>query len=458
MKDKNRILIIDDEHHLRNVLSIMLESAGYGVCQASSGEEGLEAAFQEDFDAVLCDVKMPGLDGLAVLARLQEKKPDLPVIMITAFASVESAVAAMKAGAANYVSKPFNEDQILVVIEKALEQGRIVDENKRLKKELWGRYDFSSIITVSPKMAKILEIVAKVAGTKSTVLIQGESGTGKELLAKAIHYNSPRKEKSFIAVNCGAIPGALIESELFGHVKGAFTGADKDKQGLIEASHGGTLFLDEVGELSPDMQVKLLRVIQEEEIRPVGSTKDKKVDLRLVAATNRDLESLTVEKNFREDLFYRLAVIRLTIPALRERPEDVPLLVNHFIREMAQKHERPRLKISDRALNHLSLLGWPGNVRQLQNVIEQALLLSDGPVIGREYLPPLSAAGEGGFGVDVPAGIIDLKPALARVTEEVERKAIGQALTALNGNRTKTAEALGISRRALLNKIKAYGL
>ena len=458
MSDKNRILIIDDERHLRNVLSIMLESAGYEAAQASSGEEGLEAVAGGDFDAVLCDVKMPGLDGLEVLARLQEDKPDLPVIMITAFASVESAVEAMKAGAANYVSKPFNEDQILIVIEKALEQGRIVDENRRLKKELWGRYDFSSIITVSPKMARILEMVAKVAETKSTILIQGESGTGKELLARAVHYNSPRRDKPFVAVNCGAVPDALIESELFGHVKGAFTGASRDKQGLIEASHGGTLFLDEVGELSPDMQVKLLRVIQEEEIRPVGSTKDKKVDLRLVAATNKDLEALTVENRFREDLFYRLAVIRLTVPALRERPEDVPLLVEHFVREMARKHDRPKPRVEEEALAHLSRLDWPGNVRQLQNVIEQALLLSDGPDIGREYLPPLGRAGAEGFGVEVPPGVIDLKAALAQVTEEVERKAIGQALAALEGNRTRTAEALGISRRALLNKIKAYGL
>ncbi len=458
MRGKERILIIDDELHLRNVLSIMLESAGYEVREASSGEEGLEAVSGEEFDAVLCDVRMPGLDGMGVLAELRKNRPALPVIMITAFASVESAVEAMKAGASNYISKPFNEDQILIVIEKALEQYRIAAENRRLKKELWDKYDFSSIITASPKMAKILEIVAKVAETKSTILIQGESGTGKELLAKAVHYNSPRRDEPFIAVNCGAIPQALIESELFGHVKGAFTGADKDKQGLIEASHGGTLFLDEVGDLSSDMQVKMLRVLQEEEVRPVGSTRIRKVNLRLLAATNKDLESLAGSDAFREDLFYRLAVIRLTIPPLRERPEDVPLLANHFIREMARKHNRPRRKITEQALNHLSLLDWPGNVRQLQNVMEQALLLSDGPVIDREYLPPLSGGGGRGFGVSVPRGVIDLKSALAQVTEEVERRVIAQALKALNQNRTKAAQALGVSRRTLLNKIKAYGL
>jgi two-component system, NtrC family, response regulator AtoC len=458
VRDQNRILIIDDEPHLRKVLSIMLESAGYGVAEASSGEEGLEIVSREEFQAVLCDVKMPGLDGMEVLASLQESRPDLPVIMITAFASVESAVEAMKAGAANYVSKPFNEDQILIVVEKALDQHRLVAENRRLKKELWSRYDFSAIITASPKMAKILEVVAKVAETKSTILIQGESGTGKELLAQAVHYNSPRKEKPFTAVNCGAIPETLIESELFGHVRGAFTGADRAKQGLIRASHQGTLFLDEVGDLSPDIQVKLLRVIQEEEVRPVGSTENRKVDLRLVAATNKDLESLTQEGGFREDLFYRLAVIRLTIPPLRERSEDIPLLANHIIREMAEKHGRPRLKIPETVLARLAALDWPGNVRQLQNIIEQALLLSDGPQIGEEYLPLPGGAGAKGLGVSVPEGVLDLKEALAQITKETEFKIIGQALAALDGNRTRTAEAIGISRRALLNKIKAYGL
>ena len=458
MTGPGRILIIDDEPHLLTILSIMLESAGYEAQRASSGEEGLAAALAGEFDAVLCDVRMPGLDGMGVLARLREERPQLPVIMITAFASVESAVAAMKAGAINYVSKPFNEDQILIVIEKALEQSRVLDENRRLRLELGQKYDFSSIITASSGMAKILQTVAKVVETKSTILIQGESGTGKELLAKAIHYNSPRQDKPFIAVNCGAVPGALIESELFGHLKGAFTGADRAKQGLVEAAHQGTLFLDEVGELSPDMQVKLLRVIQEEEVRPVGSTQSRKVDFRLVAATNKDLEALTAESGFREDLFYRLAVIRLTVPPLRQRIEDIPLLANHFMDEMAQKHGRPRLAIPEPIMAHLCALEWPGNVRQLRNVMEQALLLSDGPELGREYLPPLGGAGGAGVGVSIPEGVVDLKAALARAAEQVERRVIGQALEIMGGNRTRTAEALGISRRALLNKIKAHGL
>ncbi len=455
---KGRILIVDDERHLRKVLAIMLTSAGYEAEEASSGEEGLKKIAERRFDAVISDIRMPGLDGLSLLARIKETEPDLPVIMITAFASVESAVEAMKAGASDYVSKPFNEEQILIVLDKVLERRRILAENRRLRREVSQRYDFSSIITASPAMAKVLDVIRKVAETKSTVLIQGESGTGKELLARAIHYNSPRKEAPFIAVNCGAIPATLMESEFFGHVKGAFTGAERAKEGLFAAADGGTLFLDEVGELPLELQVKLLRVLQEEEIRPVGDTKNRPVDVRLVAATNQDLEAMIAQKTFRDDLFYRLAVIRLLIPPLRERPEDVPLLANHFVAQLAAKHGRAGASLTDEALIHLTKLPWPGNVRELMNVIEQALLLSDGPRIGTAHLPPLAARSGGELRVTVPRGVVNIKDALAEITAQAERTIIAQALEAEGGNRTRAAEAIGLSRRALINKIKEYGL
>jgi len=453
-----RVLIIDDEPHLRRVLSIMLTQAGYQAKEAGSGEDGLKAASEQTFDAVICDIRMPGIDGLNVLGRLKKEQPDLPVIMITAFASVETAVETMKAGAADYISKPFNEDQILIVLAKALERRHILAENRRLRQEVADRYDFSSIITASPRMAKVLEVVAKVAETKSTVLIQGESGTGKELLARAVHYNSLRREEPFIAVNCGAIAASLMESEFFGHVKGAFTGADRAKEGLFAAADKGTLFLDEVGELSLELQVKLLRVLQEEEVRPVGSTATQSVDVRLLAATNHDLETLIAEKRFREDLFYRLAVIRLVLPPLRERPEDVPLLANHFLAHLAAKHGRDKTRFSEAALNHLSRLPWPGNVRELMNVIEQAILLSDSETVGTTHLPPLTGFAPEGFEVAVPPGVHDLKAVLKELTTQAERTIISQALEANSGNRTRTAQAIGLSRRALLTKIKEYGL
>ncbi len=457
-----RALIIDDEAHLRKVLSIMLGQAGWQVAQAAGGEEGLRLALapaEGALDVVLCDMRMPGLDGLAVLERLKAASPELPVVIMTAFASVDTAVAAMKAGAADYVSKPFNEEQILLVLDKALERRRIIDENRRLKRELSERYDFSQIVTASPALGRVLDVVRKVADTKTTVLIQGESGTGKELLARAVHHNSPRHEKPFVAVNCGAVPAALMESEFFGHVKGAFTGADRAKEGLFAAADGGTLFLDEVGELGAELQVKLLRVLQDEEIRPVGSVRAQKVDVRLLAATNQDLERLIAERRFREDLYYRLAVIRLRLPPLRERPEDVPLLANHFLNLLAERHKRARGRLSEAALARLARLPWRGNVRELMNVVEQAFLLADGPVIGTDHLP--SAPAEVGPAA-IPAPPLDggggLKSAVGALAGQTERRLIAQALEENGGNRTRAAAALGISRRALQMKIKAHGL
>lgn len=457
----HQILIIDDERHLRNILKILLTGAGYGAVEAADGEEGLRLADETDFDAVLCDINMPGIDGLTVLRRIKAGQPELPVIMITAFASVDTAVEAMKLGASDYVSKPFNEDQILIVLAKALEQRRILAENRRLKQEVSDKFDFSSIITASPKMTKVLETAAKVIDTKSTILIQGESGTGKELLAKMIHYNSPRQSKPFVAVNCGAIPESLMESEFFGHVKGAFTGADRAKEGLFRAADGGTLFLDEIGELPVELQVKLLRVIQEEEVRPVGSSQSVKIDVRLLAATNQKLEAMVERREFREDLFYRLAVIRLQLPPLRERPEDPPLLANHFLVQLAEKHNRPKARFTAQALQHMSRLPWRGNIRELMNVVEQSLLLSDGPEIGTDYLPP-APQGQPINGdqpsLQLPAGVMNLKETVADLTRRAEMEIIGRALEAAEGNRTKAADLMGISRRSLQLKIKEYDL
>ena len=457
----HQILIIDDERHLRNILKILLTGAGYGVAEAADGEEGLRLADENAFDAVLCDINMPGMDGLTALRRLKAGQPELPVIMITAFASVDTAVEAMKLGASDYVSKPFNEDQILLVLTKALEQRRILAENRRLKQEVSAKFDFSSIITASPKMTKVLETAAKVIDTKSTILIQGESGTGKELLAKMVHYNSSRQSKPFVAVNCGAIPESLMESEFFGHVKGAFTGADRAKEGLFRAADGGTLFLDEIGELPVELQVKLLRVIQEEEVRPVGSSQSVKIDVRLLAATNQELESMVERREFREDLFYRLAVIRLQLPPLRERPEDPPLLANHFLVQLAEKHNRPKARFTAQALQHMSRLPWRGNIRELMNVVEQSLLLSDGPEIGTDYLPPApqsSPISGDKPTLQLPAGVMNLKDAVAELTRRTETEIIGRALEAAGGNRTKAAELIGISRRSLQLKIKEYDL
>ena len=457
----HQILIIDDERHLRNILKILLTGAGYSAVEAADGEEGLRLADETDFDAVLCDINMPGIDGLTVLRRIKARQPELPVIMITAFASVDTAVEAMKLGASDYVSKPFNEDHILIVLAKALEQRRLLAENRRLKQEVSAKFDFSSIITASPKMTKVLETAAKVIDTKSTILIQGESGTGKELLAKMIHYNSPRQSKPFVAVNCGAIPESLMESEFFGHVKGAFTGADRAKEGLFRAADGGTLFLDEIGELPVELQVKLLRVIQEEEVRPVGSSQSVKIDVRLLAATNQKLEAMVERREFREDLFYRLAVIRLQLPPLRERPEDPPLLANHFLVQLAEKHNRPKARFTAQALQHMSRLPWRGNIRELMNVVEQSLLLSDGPEIGTDYLPP-APQGQPINGdrpsLQLPAGVMNLKETVADLIRRAEMEIIGRALEAAEGNRTNAAELMGISRRSLQLKIKEYGL
>ncbi|MDR1658474.1 MAG: sigma-54 dependent transcriptional regulator [Deltaproteobacteria bacterium] len=462
-----KVLIVDDEEHIRKIMAIMLGKRGYECKVAGSGDEGLAMAISENFDVVFTDLNMPGLDGLGLLARLKAEVPDLLVIMVTAFASVDTAIRAMKEGAYDYIAKPFNEEEIVLVLEKALERGRLLDENKRLKKEIGDRRDANVFLGQSPAMKKVFDIISKVSETKATVLITGESGTGKELAARSIHQNGPRADKPFVAVNCGAVPVNLMESEFFGHVRGAFTGADRAKTGLVAEADGGTLFLDEVSELPLEMQVKLLRVLQEEEVRRIGENVSRRVDLRVLAATNRSLAQEVGQGRFREDLYYRLNVIRLHLPALRERREDIPILALHFLEQAVVKNQLGPKKLSPAALKLMAVQNYGGNVRALKNVIEQAAIMSDGQLISPEDLPfaPESSAWEadlaGGAAspmVRLPGDWTDLKVALKSVTVIVEKEIIERVLTAHNGNRTRAAEALGLSRRALITKIGLYGL
>jgi two-component system response regulator AtoC len=441
-------------------MSIMLGKKGYACRVAASGEEALVALARESFDAVLTDLSMPGLDGLGLLAKIKEKDPELVVIVVTAFATLETAILAMKAGAYDYIAKPFNEDEMVLVLEKALERNRLLAENQRLKREMGERLDSEVFLGESQAMKNVFALIAKVAEAKATVLITGESGTGKELAAQSIHRHGPRRDKPFVAVNCGAIPANLMESEFFGHVKGAFTGADRAKEGLFAEADGGTIFLDEVTELPLEMQVKFLRVLQEEEIRRVGENVSRRVDSRVLAATNRDLSEEVEKGRFREDLYYRLNVIRLHLPPLRERREDIPPLAAHFLAEAAKKNGLPPKTLSPAALRLLSAQTFSGNVRALKNVMEQAAIMSDGSVVGPADLPfgGDQTPSTEGLSLKIPEDWLDLKMAAKEVLRATEEVLIKRALTLKNGNQSRAAELLGLSRRALITKIQAYGL
>ena len=472
MNQPPNILIVDDEEHIRKIMCIMLGKHGYNCRAAASGEEALTLINQESFDAVFTDMKMPGIDGLELLARIKSDYPELVVVMVTAFASMDTAIQAMKAGAYDYVAKPFKEDEIVLILEKALERGRLLDENRLLKKQIKERFDLSVFLGQSPAMQKVFDIIAKVAETRATVLITGESGTGKELAARSIHQNGPRRERPFVPVNCGAIPPNLMESEFFGHVKGAFTGADQAKKGLIAESDGGTLFLDEVAELPLEMQVKLLRALQEEEVRRVGELSARKVDLRVVAATNKNLPEEVEAGRFREDLFYRLNVISLQMPPLRDRPEDIPMLAGHFLKQAVEKNGLEPKKLAPAAMRLLVEQKWAGNVRALRNAIEQGAVMSEGETISPEDFPfaapppaasvaswPAHRPPDGdGISVYIPEEVVDLKAALKEVTETAEKIIIERVLKEHAGNRTHAAEALGLSRRALITKVQTYNL
>jgi len=445
---KQKILVIDDDNSLRRVLEYNLQEEGYEVQAAASGEEGLYWFGQSRPDLVITDMNMPGMDGLMVLKSIKERSPETLVIIITAFGTVDVAVEAMKAGAYDYITKPFNREALKLTVKKALQFSGLAEENKRLKSELSDKADFRTIVGQSKEMEKVFMVIRKVADTEASILITGESGTGKELVARSIHANSSRREAPFVAINCAAIPRDLLESELFGHMKGAFTGAIKDKTGKFQLADGGTLFLDEVGELPLELQPKLLRALQEKEVEPVGGTKVQKVDVRIVAATNLNIDKAIADGTFREDLYYRLSVIPLHLPPLRERRKDIPLLIRYF----CTKHGSDKVTFAKEVLETLVMYPWPGNVRELENTIERLLIMRNGDEISLDELPEK-------FRAALPIGHAVIKlPDDGYPLEELEREVVVQALERNNWNQTAAARFLRIPRHTLIYRLEKYGI
>jgi len=450
-----RVLVVDDEENFRHILSVILKKERYEVETASNGEEALQRISDTTFDQVLCDIRMPGMDGLDFLKEVRKTEADANVIMMSAYGTLDTAVEAMKLGAYDYISKPFKADEIILTLKKAEERERLRKENELLRKEVKKEYSFDNIVSKNEKMQSIFEVVQKVAQYKSTILITGESGTGKEVVARALHYHSDRSQLPFMPVNCGAIPENLLESELFGHSKGAFTDAIRMKKGLFEEADGGTLFLDEIGELPPQLQVKLLRVLQDGEIRRVGEAKAIQIDVRIVAATVKDLVKEVNEGRFRDDLFYRLNVVPVHIPPLRERKEDIPLLVTHFIKKQSQSLGKNVTGIDPKALEVLINYKWYGNVRELENTIERAIVLADGESIELQNLPlDIQNFQER---VEVTS-LSEEEYSIKRASKALETTLIRRALKKTKGNHTHAARLLEISHRALLYKIKEYGI
>ena len=465
MAGKGKILVVDDELSIVEVLRGILRRQGYRVKTAGSGEEALELLRNEPFDLLISDIRMGALDGLALLDAARREQSHLAVIMMTAYAAVETAVEAMRKGAFDYVCKPFKVDELLVTVERAISYESAMAENESLKETLAcpAEVHFGTLVGDHPAMQAVYRLIRKIAQTDSTVLILGESGTGKELVARAIHGSSRRQNRPFVAINCAAMPDSLLESELFGHVRGAFTGATRDKEGLFATADGGTLFLDEVGSIPVAMQLTLLRVLQEQEIRPVGGTRTVPVNVRIVAATNEDLEDLIRQGRFREDLFYRLSVIPLELPTLRERPSDVPLLANHFLARRQAGREAP-LSLSDEAMAALQRYDWPGNVRELENAIDRAAALCEGGLITPEALPAklqalpatagtaASSAPAGGVAASADAVPLGAGTTLKAFLRDKERAYIRQVLDQHQGDKEATARALGISLATLYRK------
>ena len=447
-----RVLVVDDDASLRRILEYNLAEEGYAVATAASAEEALKALDRASFDLVVTDIKMPGMDGMQLLRRIKAESPETQVIVITAFGTIEMAVEAMKAGAFEYITKPFNRDELKLTVRKALRVRDLETENVRLRREVKRRFGFENIIGDSPQMQEVFRLIEKVADTEASVLITGESGTGKELVARAIHYRSFRAERPFVAVNCAAIPRELLESELFGHKKGAFTGAIRDKKGKFEEAGGGTIFLDEIGEMPLELQPKILRALQEKEITPVGSNEVIRVDARVVAATNRDLEVAIEEGRFREDLYYRLAVVPIHMPSLRERPDDIPLLVAHFLKTLAPGRS---VTVTPEAMEALKRYTWKGNVRELENTIERLLILSDSDTIQLQDLPAkIRAPSEGGD----PSGFSFTFPPEGIALEEAERALILEALRRTGWNQSRAAKLLRVPRHILLYRMEKFGI
>ncbi len=452
-----RILIIEDEANMRHMLEVLLRKANYEVKAAADGLEGLEVIEREGFHFILCDIKMPRMDGMKFLKSATDKLKDSTVIMMSAYGTVDTAIEAMKLGAYDYISKPFKTDEVLLTLKKAEEREGLKSENLKLKDQIQRiekSYTFSNIVAKSKAMQSIFDLIKKVADYKTTVLITGESGTGKELIARAIHFNGSRHNGPLVSINCGGIPETLLESELFGYKKGAFTDAWRDKIGRFEEAHNGTIFLDEIGELPTSLQIKLLRVLQEEEITPLGSTGTKKVDLRVIAATARDLSQEIEKGHFRFDLYYRINVVNIYLPSLRERAEDIPLLTEHFVRLFNTKLRKDIKGVSPEVMEWLMTYPWPGNVRELENVIERAILLAPGNTLEISDLPPTFKGDYSPSSNRLPEGISSIKAA-SRI---LEKELIARALRKTGGNRTKAAKMLEISRPILISRIKEYEL
>ena len=450
MPKSSRILVVDDDATACAVLAEVLTKAGYTVEMAGGGAEAVEKGQRLPVDLVLTDIQMANMDGMAVLKRFREFSPDTPIILLTAFGTIESAIKAIKNGAYDYVSKPFKKDEVLLTIHRALDQRRLLNENMRYRQEFLDRYQFSNIIGSSQAMVKVYKLVARVASGRSTVLLQGESGTGKELIARAIHYNGPRVNAPFVAVNCAALTESLLESELFGHEKGAFTGAVTVKRGFFEEANGGTILLDEVGDMSPALQAKLVRVLQEQEIRRVGGNQSIPVDVRVLTSTNRDLWSMVKKEQFREDLYYRLNVVTITLPPLRERREDIPMLAYHFMHTCAAANQKRVIGISPEAMLVLQQANWPGNVRELAHTIESAVIVTSHEIILPDDLPVTLRK-------SVPAGPASEFSDLVTL-QELEKRYLIRVLDETHGNKTEAAKLLGIDRRTLYRMAERFGL
>jgi len=454
---QKRVLIIDDEKNMRHMLETMLGKEGYDIASAANGMEALEKMATNDFDFVLCDIRMPEMDGMAFLEKSIASFPEKTYIMMSAYGTVETALDAIKKGAYDYISKPFKADEVLLTLKKAEERERLKAENVRLKnqiKKIEQKYSFGNIIARSESMARVFDLVNTVADHKTTILITGESGTGKELIARAIHTTSNRASEPMVSINCGGIPHNLLESELFGYKKGAFTDALKNKPGRFEEAHKGTLFLDEIGELPLPLQVKLLRVLQEEEITPLGDVGSRKIDVRIIAATARNLIEEVEAGRFREDLFYRINVMAIHLPPLRERRGDIPLLVGYFIDLFNKKLNKGIEGLSSEAMPKLMEHPWPGNVRELENVMERAVLLAKGSWITPQELPATLTEPSWTFRGLAPEDTLSIKKA----SKQLERELIEKALKLTDGNRTQASKILEISRPILIAKIKEYGL
>jgi DNA-binding NtrC family response regulator len=451
--EKARILVAEDEKTQRDLLEGFLKREGFSVDAAANGREALQKLQENLFDIVVIDYKMPEMDGLQTLKEIRRRYMDLPVVMMTAFGTVETAVASMKEGALDYLTKPIDLEELLIILQKVIERSSLIRENRELKAKLQERHTFASIVYGSPKMEEVMGLIARVAPSQATVLVLGESGTGKELIANAIHYASPRSNKPLIKVSCSAIPETLLESELFGHEKGAFTGAAQRRIGRFEEADAGTIFLDEIGDLSPGIQVKLLRILQEKEFQRLGSNVNLRTDVRVITATHRNLEEAVKKSLFREDLYYRLNVISIHLPPLRERREDIPLLVDHFLKKYSKENQKPILDISREARALLLRYSYPGNVRELENIVERAVVLCRGDLITTRDLPFHLQEGK-----SEASEFTKKEKGLPEALEEIEKDLIIKALDQHQWVQTKAAENLRISERVLRYKIRKYKL